>query len=401
MHTFFAQPSVGGSAVTRPSHISSIAIFTLSLSHLATQAESGQAGPGQARIFVSDLPPAAISKPDLPSNAAHAQLGRELKLAGDYYAGRGVAQDLSQSAYWYRKAADRGDPGAQVELGYFYLHGIGVDQDSSQALRWFARAAASGNHLAKLNLAVLYLKGAGVEQDTALGTKMLQELVKLHDARAEGYLGIMYMLGVGVEQNVQAAEKLFKDGAHQKNAEAEYSLGVLYSGIPDHHQNLEKAAGYFRRSAAQGYIASMHHLGMLLINHPRFSLQPGEAVQMLTKAADAGSWRSSLSLAILCKEGQYAPANLGMAYRWFLIAAQQGGSEAEKWVKSDLAIIRTKLDPIERDTIEKDANSWLLQHPHQDIYKFPGGLEHAYYPLEEVYVNDMAEPKLSTKVNNP
>ncbi len=374
--------------------LSSAAIFAVvTLSHSLAQPGSGPAK------SLTDVPASTSSSSNSAVKAEQNYLQQELKLAGDYFAGRGVAPDLKQSAFWYRKAADQGDPGAQVELGYFYLNGIGVDRDAAQAVRWFARAAASGSHLAKLDLAILYLKGAGVGQDPALATKLLQELVKQHDARAEGYLGIMYMLGVGVEKNAQAAEKLFKDGANQKNAEAEYAMGILSSAVNDHPKDLEKAARYFRWSAAQGYIPSEHSLGLLLVNHPNLGQQPGEAVQMLTEAAIAGSWRSSLTLGILSRDGRYAPANTGEAYKWFLIAAQQGGPEAEKLAKNDLAVARSRLSSIEREKIEEDATGWLVQHPHRDLYKLPGGRDAKYYPLDEVYLNDVPGLELSTGAN--
>lgn len=376
------------------SYISSAAVVTIiSLSHLFAESGSGQTG-----ALLPDVP-ASTPSPEIAMRTEQSNLQHELKLAADYFAGRGVAPDLKQSAFWYRKAADQGDPGAQVELGYFYLNGIGVDRDSTQAVRWFTRAAVSGSHLAKLDLAILYLKGRGVEQDPALATKLLRELVKQHDARAEGYLGIMYMLGIGVEKNVQVAEKLFKDGANQKNPEAEYSMGILYSAIDGHPKDLEKAAGYFRLSGAQGYVPSKHSLGLLLVNNANLSQQPGEAVQMLTEAATDGSWKSSLTLGILSRDGRYAPANIVEAYRWFLIAAQQGGPEAEKLAKNDLAVARAKLDPVEQDTVEKDAASWLLQHPHQDLYKVPGGLDAKYFPVDEVYLNNVAGVQLSTGAN--
>ena len=220
-------------------------------------------------------------------------------------------------------------------------------------------------------------------------------------ARAEGYLGIMYMLGIGVDRNVQNAEKLFMDAANQKNPEAEYSLGVLYSAINDHPKDTQgEGSGILPGSAARGYIARrMHSLGLLLVNNPNLSQQPGEAIQMLTEAATDGSWKSSLTLGILSRDGRYAPANTGEAYKWFLIAAQQGGPEAEKLAKNDLTVAKTKLDPIERDTVEEDAASWLLQHPHRDLFKIPGGLDAKFYPMDEVYLNDFAGVQLSTGAN--
>ncbi len=386
----------GGVVMTRTrmlvSYLSSAAILAV----VGLFYSFAQSGRGQAKLLLPDVP-ASTSSPDIAIHAEHDHLQQELKLAGDYFAGRGIAPDLKQSAFWYRKAADEGDPGAQVELGYFYLNGIGVGRDPAQAVRWFGRAAASGNHLAKLDLAILYLHGTGVEQDTALAAKLLQELVKQHDPRAEGDLGIMYMLGVGVERNVPAAEKLFRDGARQRNPESEYSLGTLYSAVPDHAKDLTMAAKLFRQSAAHGYVASMHSLGLLLVNNPGLKSQPGEEIYWLTRAADGGSWRSSIVLGVLARDGKFAPANTSEAYRWFLIATQQGGPEAQKLTKNDLAAASAKLDEAERSGIEKAAASWLIQHPHQDLYKIPGGLDAAYYPIGEVYPNDVAAVQLSTE----
>jgi TPR repeat protein len=43
-----------------------------------------------------------------------------------YYFGRGVAQDYTASAGWYRHAANEGDSEAQYMMGVFYYNGFGV-----------------------------------------------------------------------------------------------------------------------------------------------------------------------------------------------------------------------------------------------------------------------------------
>jgi TPR repeat protein len=50
------------------------------------------------------------------------------------------------AASWYRKVAERGDPGAQVDLGLMYHHGQVVPQDYVIAHVWFNLAAASGDN---------------------------------------------------------------------------------------------------------------------------------------------------------------------------------------------------------------------------------------------------------------
>jgi hypothetical protein len=71
----------------------------------------------------------------------------QFDIAKDYETGRiGLPQDLSQARYWYRKAADQGDPFAEASLGILFNFGKGVKRDYVEAYMWYARAAS---HLGK------------------------------------------------------------------------------------------------------------------------------------------------------------------------------------------------------------------------------------------------------------
>ena len=65
-----------------------------------------------------------------------------------YEYGRGVAQDLSQAAAWYYKAAQQGNGVAQCNLGLMFENGRGVAQDVNGAVAWYRKAAAGGNQRA-------------------------------------------------------------------------------------------------------------------------------------------------------------------------------------------------------------------------------------------------------------
>jgi len=47
-----------------------------------------------------------------------------------YDNGRGVAEDKSEAARWYRAAAKQGDVDAQFSLGFMYDSGEGVDMEA-------------------------------------------------------------------------------------------------------------------------------------------------------------------------------------------------------------------------------------------------------------------------------
>jgi uncharacterized protein len=65
----------------------------------------------------------------------------QFELAKNYETGRvGLPQDLSQARYWYRKAADQGEPFSEVSLGILFNFGKGVQRDYVQAYMWYERA---------------------------------------------------------------------------------------------------------------------------------------------------------------------------------------------------------------------------------------------------------------------
>jgi TPR repeat protein len=59
-----------------------------------------------------------------------------------YETGKGVPQDYTQDAIWFRKAAEQGLADAQAELGGDYALGQGVPQDNSEAYFWLNLASA-------------------------------------------------------------------------------------------------------------------------------------------------------------------------------------------------------------------------------------------------------------------
>jgi TPR repeat protein len=59
-----------------------------------------------------------------------------------------LPKDISKAQYWYRQAADQGDPFAEASLAILFNFGKGVERDYAQAYMWYERAAMhaqSGN----------------------------------------------------------------------------------------------------------------------------------------------------------------------------------------------------------------------------------------------------------------
>ena len=57
--------------------------------------------------------------------------------------GRGVPQNCTEAAMWYRRAAEQGDTRAQYSLGLLYDRGFGVPQDIVEASKWLNLSTAA------------------------------------------------------------------------------------------------------------------------------------------------------------------------------------------------------------------------------------------------------------------
>src|SRR5207253_4849315 len=71
----------------------------------------------------------------------------------------------SSDLMWYRKAAEKGNPQAQLNLGIHCEQGQGVEQEDAVALGWYSKAAEQGYAAAEVALGNMYHRGRGVAQE--------------------------------------------------------------------------------------------------------------------------------------------------------------------------------------------------------------------------------------------
>jgi uncharacterized protein len=69
--------------------------------------------------------------------------------------------------------AEHGYPAAQGYLGFMFETGRGVPQNYTEAAMWYRRAAEQGDSLAQYSLGLLYDKGQGVPRDIVEANKWL------------------------------------------------------------------------------------------------------------------------------------------------------------------------------------------------------------------------------------
>jgi hypothetical protein len=318
------------------------------------------------------LNPASLN-PDIPADetpARHLSSKDKVRLAAAYWNGDGVPRNEKLAAYWYEKAAQTGDPGAQNEIGYFYQVGIGVPVNPERAVYWYRLASASGLPLAKVNLGVAYLWGTGTAKDLSVSQQLFREAVSKGSGVGAAYLGDMYYFGLGVETDRNQALHWYTIGAKLHDPIAECNLATLFFVSSDRSEDLSKAASLFRDSASGGYTPAMHSLGVLLVKNPDLAKSPGEPRQLLEKAADAGNWRSALMLGVLARDGRGTPRDEAAAYRYFREAALEGGDAAFQMVHHDLELLSANLGDEAAKRLDAEAEDWLQRHPRSVEFVF-------------------------------
>ena len=310
---------------------------------------------------------------ELQRAAEKGSISKQVELAGDYFVGRGVSRDAKMAAFWYERAAESGDPAAENEIGYLYQTGMGVQVDLNRAFHWYQLSAASGLALAKVNLGVLYAWGIGVGKNESLAAQLFREAAEKGCGVAATYLGDIYFFGLGVKQDKTVGEAWYAKGVKMHDPMAEYDMGSLLTLNRDHQLDLPQGSKLLRQSAGAGFVPAMEALGLLLTNHPELADSPQEARPLLETAANAGSWKSSVVLGILARDGAGDSPGPESAYYHFQIAILQGGDPVSSLLKKDLDALSAKLGEEKRIALASEANAWFTQRKTavEFVYKDP------------------------------
>ena len=247
-----------------------------------------------------------------------------------YEKGRGVAQDDTQAASWYRKSAEQGYAKAQNSLGIMYAMGRGVKQDGAEAVRWFSKGANQGYAFAQHSLGRAYALGlAGVQRNPVEATKWYRKAAEQGHALAQYHLAEAYASGQGVRRDDVEAASWYRKAAEQGQDDAPFKLGVMYAsgrGVP---RDYSEAAKWYRRDAEKGHVAAEYNLGALYNKGQGVSRDYAEAAKWYLKAADWGYPDAQFSLAVLYDNGQGVPRDYAEATKWYRKAAQQGHASAQ------------------------------------------------------------------------
>ena len=172
--------------------------------------------PGQPKIGPRD----PRSCQELPASDLYDQAGRA------YGAG-----DRTGAATLAMRAAQAGNPLAQLRLAIMYEKRDGVSEDARAAFMWYSRAASVGEPASQAELGGYYEQADGVPEDWDLAAQLYQASAMQGWSKGQLALGRAYEFGIGVPQNRQQAIAWFAKAGAQGLAQGSYSANWLRSPL--------------------------------------------------------------------------------------------------------------------------------------------------------------------------
>ena len=214
-----------------------------------------------------------------------------------------VGETVAQTAQRLGKEAAAGNAQSQYDLGRMYYAGLGVATNLTEARRLFVAAADQGHIEGAAYAGQFLVYGRGGPVDTARGMAFLQTAAQAGNTDAKSVLGIRIMataFATGDNTQMPVAIRYLEQAAEAGNAVAQAALGTIiyYYGVGGYPADGVKAVKYLRMGAAQGHPMSMYHLGNLMVNGDEWTGEnQAEGWALINRAAQAGDGRALWRLA--------------------------------------------------------------------------------------------------------
>jgi len=308
----------------------------------------------------------ALLRPLADQGNANAQ-----SILGRMYAeGRGVPHDGIIAARWYRRAAEQGQPFAELVLGEIYFGR--QPPDYAEAARWYRRSAEHGVAMAQFSLASMYEKGQGVAVDYQEAAKWYAAAIKsapADDGRLKGdaitaHSRVVSRLGAAsaAESVLPVVERANRPSAKPAAPEpatgdaSEPSAGLLEYGIAAYAKGqYATAIRLWRRLAGHGSADAAYNLGWMYETGKGVPQDYREAAAWYRMAATQGDAAAQAKLGAMYKNALGLPRDLVEAYVWFSCSALNSIGKSQSESAGERDEIAAALAPDELDRARRLA----------------------------------------------
>ena len=280
-----------------------------------------------------------------------------------YANGEGVPENDAEAVKWYRLAADQGVANAQFNLGFKneeFLQGFEAYKirDFEKAFQFLSKAAENGNPVAQILLGSMYFNGDGVEKNSVLAYKWLTLGIYRWEPETPDYINMIYaLLEVSLSsEKMKESENLVNQWLKAHN---EKYLEKEFVSTDDISQDdLERNFQIFLKEAETGDSMTQYLVGMAYESGTGTEQSFEKAFEWYNKAARQGFDLSQYKLGVMYANGEGVPRNDVLSFMWFNLAAAQGHERASENKK----ILRERMTTDQIAEAERLIQEWLEEH---------------------------------------
>jgi TPR repeat protein len=260
-----------------------------------------------------------------------------------YEEGKGVAQDGTTAAQWFKRAADQGHAPSMNHYGNL----LRKDQPA-EALVWHLKAAEAGEPFAMENAGGAYYEGIGTEKDLVKAAEWYRKAAEQgRSGNAMLQWGYMLSTGQGVAQDVTKALAMYLAAARLGESAAMYNIGDYYRVGKGGMKILSAARFWYLRAAMSGdadgeewfakladvasespegaaLLAESERLRAAAKTNAEFAAAKVKAFPLVMQAAELGHLPAIATLVNAYQYAEGTEKDPAKARDWALIAAEMG-----------------------------------------------------------------------------
>jgi uncharacterized protein len=204
---------------------------------------------------------------------------------GDYE--ENIKKDLKAALSEYERGKDAGQIDCVLRAADFYIQGKGTEKDTTRGLALLEKAAESGNPMANLRLAVQSFSKE--KADMLVGYKYLLAAANGNLPEAQNELGLLYLSGKLAGVDSAAGVAWLTRAAQAGYPQSQNNLATLYErGAAGVSQSIGDAAQLYSLAATQGHGPATLALARILNEGIGAKADPVKAFALAMLAAERG-----------------------------------------------------------------------------------------------------------------
>lgn len=203
--------------------------------------------------------------------------------------GFGIKRDAKTAAFWYREAAERGDPGGMFQYALLLMKGRNVPADKKAADEYMRRAAEGGNAQAQFNWAQILISDNPGEHGLELALPFYEKAAAQGVPDAQYAVAQLYVSLKSVPQDKKAQARAWLEKAAKAGFDtAQLDMGIwLVNGVGG-DRDYDKGFAWMRIAAHRGNVAAQNKLAHLYVEALGTRPNPVEAAKWYVLSRRAG-----------------------------------------------------------------------------------------------------------------